>query len=528
MLATLLLVLPFCQDPAPVARAWQEYPEADALEYSFELRIDPRKPHLQGSVRYRFRAVEDLRAVRLDSVAGPDYRIRFFQSGELRAERSGDLLVVQLENPVPAGEEFEFRAELEGAPPDGFYFRDTRYGEPCAFTDHFSVRARGWFPCEDHPGDRARFSLQILAPEGFDVVCSGDVMQVSEDADDGVGVSHWPEAGWLAFEAAMATEMPTYMLGIAVAPYARVEEAGDERLVPHYVYSRDAARAKRGCVHHAAWMQLMEETFGPYDYSKYCVVQVPTRWGGMENAGNTWVMESLFDPPRFGIGTLAHEFAHQWFGDGVGYRDWQEVWLSEGFASYFGPWLDAATEGPPLARSMDQSRRRWLNAREGETLPIRWDGYGTPDESLNSNTYPKGAWVLHMLRGELGDAAFFEGLRSWYQANRGRAVDTVSLRKAMELRSGRDLRGFFAQWLDRPGCPELRLAWGADSVVVEQVQAGEPFDFLLPLQWTGADGRVRKQSFRVRERRLEIRLAGGPVKVPVVDPDVELLYRKAR
>jgi len=331
---------------------------------------------------------------------------------------------------------------------------------------------------------------------------------------------------------ACASELPTYLLAFAAGPWARVPESGDARLRPHFVYAQDVENARKSLVHHAEWMKRMESTFGPYPYASYCIAQVPTRWGGMENAGNTWVMESLFDRGAErggrsdgGVGTLAHEFAHQWFGDGVGYADWREVWLSEGFASYFGPWLDSQSGGPPLSESMRGEREQWLASAEGRTLPVRWRGFDNPDGALNANSYPKGAWVLHMLRKELGDEAFFAGLASYYRENVGRAVTTETLRAALEHESKRDLGAFFAQWLERPGCPELEFRWSADDVTVRQLQAGEPYDFLLPLRWTGGDGTMHERDARIRERETRIPLEGAPARDGVVDPKVELLYR---
>jgi len=522
MPVALLLVLVALQEPAPAPvgeTRWIDYPEADALEYAVELRVDPVGGHLEGRVDYRFRAVTELVELRLDLTdPGEDYRVEFLLDGQpLETRRQGDRLYLRLPEPVAPGQEIRFQARLEGRPPDGFYFFRTRYGEPCAFTDHFSVRARGWLPCEDHPADRARFRLRVAAPGSLEIACTGGMEEVREAA--------WVPPGWRGVEASSRMELPTYLLAVAVAPFARLEEEGDPRLVPHFVYRRDLPKARQALVHHAAWMRLMEARVGPYPFAKYCVVQIPTRWGGMENAGNTFIMERLLDRQRHGVGTLAHEFVHQWFGDGVGYARWRDVWLSEGFASYFGPWLDAATGGPPLARAMESLRRSWLRSQEGRSLPVLWGDYPKPDAVLNRNAYPKGAWVLHMLRVELGDEVFFAAMQRFYQENRGRSVTTAALRRACEAEAGRDLGPFFRQWLERPDCPRLRFTWAADRVVVEQVQEGEPFDFLLPLAWTGTDGTRHKRYFRVREREEEFALEGGPIRVPVVDPDVELLYR---
>jgi len=523
MAAWLLLVMPFFQGGVAV---FHGYPEADALEYDISLTLHPEARRLEGKVLYTFRAMEDLEAVRLDSLAGKDWQVSFSTTDgrPLRAERDGDLLRVRLPKKVPAGEKVQFEASLQGVPPDGLYFFKTRYGKPCVFTDHFPIRARGWLPSEDAPEDRALFHLSLTFPQGFDAIGSG-----REAAGEATGSGGNPAAeGMQTRTFATEVPLPTYLLAFAVSPFAELKEEGDARLIPHRVYRKDLPRARRGLIHHAEWLHIMEKTFGPYSYSRYCIVQVPTRWGGMENAGNTFVMEPIFDRERFGIPVLAHEFAHQWFGDAVGYRNWDEIWLSEGFASYLGPWLDSQTGGPTLEASMDGLRTQWLRAPEGRTLPVRWRTFSKPVEVLNSNAYPKGAWVLHMLRQEVGDKAFFKGLRAYYQANRNQAVTSVKLQGAVERASGQPLGWFFRQWLDRPGCPELAFQWKPDGVGVSQEQEGKPYRFPLTIAWTDAAGKSREKTVRIEKPVTDVPLENGPIRTPRIDPHVALLYRPAR
>jgi len=501
---------------------WKEYRETDALRYEIDLQIDPERHFLQGEIRYTFRALRTLTEIRLDSVYGGEWSIRFFQSRELTTRQLGDRITIRLDDEVAAGSEFTFRAELLGTPPDGLFFTENRYGRPCAFTDHFAARARGWLPSEDHPGDRAHFKLRLAIPPGYDAVCTGAI-RPTRDASR----SDWLPEGMAGWEGETVAELPTYLLAFAVAPYARIAERGDSRIIPHFIYEEDVELARASLTHHAAWMRRMEETFGTYPYAKYCVAQIPTRWGAMENAGNTWVSESLFDQDDGGVGTLAHEFAHQWFGDGVGYDDWYEVWLSEGFASYLGPWLHEGTGGPTLADSMAEARERWLGSPEGRTQAIRWLGYPNPDDALNANTYPKAAWVLHMLRAELGDEVFFRGVRNYYGSHRGSTARTADFRESMEKTSHRELAWFFEQWLDRPDCPELDFVWTDQGVIVTQVQHAAPFQFLLQLRWTAEDAWIHDESFRITERSTILKLDGAPISHPKIDPYVELLFRPA-
>jgi aminopeptidase N len=219
-----------------------------------------------------------------------------------------------------------------------------------------------------------------------------------------------------------------------------------------------------------------------------------------------------------------------WFGDGVGYARWEHAWLSEGFASYFGPWLHEQAGGLPLRTVMAGARQAWLRAGAARRRPILWQDYPFPDDLFMSsapNTYQKGAWVLHMLRDEVGDEAFFGGISAWYREHRGRPVLTDTLRAALEKSADRELGWFFAQWLERPNCPLLKATKTGTGVRIEQVQEEEPFTFPLTLAWKDAERRPQRARLRVSERRVEVPIAAGWTEL-TLDPDVVLLFEQRR
>ncbi|MEO6597424.1 MAG: M1 family aminopeptidase [Planctomycetota bacterium] len=507
------------QDLVPAPR-WTDLPTQDARHYAITLQVDLAGKRLLGEVQYTITAVEELATIQLDAQRSADWHVTFttYDGHDLPAVWQDDHVVLTLPTPAPKGSDVRFSAHLTGKPVDGFYFKDNRYGEGMAFTDHYSIRARGWLPCEDNPADRARFSLLLMYPEGDEAIGYGLPGKVPEGAQA-------PDGYRLVFLQS-ETEIPPYMFAIVVGPLARVPEAGDTRLIDHFVYRRDVDAAKVALVHDAEWLHTMETTFGPYAFGKYTTVQCPTRWGGFEAPGCVQLAENLFDGPDHGTGTLAHELVHMWFGDGVGYAEWREVWLSEGFASYFGPWLHAKAGGPSLQESLAQMRERWRKSFEGRTKTIRDDHFAHPDQALNSNTYPKGAWVLHMLRGELGDEVFFGALKAWYEAFRGRSVVTSDFVAAIERHSKRELGWFFAQWLDRVGCPELKVTAVDGALLVEQVQKGEPYTFWLRLR-TGAAGQQAEHRVRMDQAQQRVPIEGSLENVEL-DPQVELLFRVGR
>ncbi|MBC8328885.1 MAG: hypothetical protein H8E31_09080 [Planctomycetes bacterium] len=181
-----------------------------------------------------------------------------------------------------------------------------------------------------------------------------------------------------------------------------------------------------------------------------------------------------------------------------------------------------------MSGELDGIRRAWLRSAAGASRPVRWMDFDKPDDFFGSsaiNTYQKGAWVLHMLRGELGDAAFFAGLASYYRDHLGEALRTRDLVDALECSSGQELDWFFDQWLDRPGCPEIELIWGAEGLTVRQVQDQGLYRFWFRVRWSDSEGNSHSERFRIEEASTEIPLGPG-YRSPVADPDVELLYRK--
>jgi len=506
----------------PQAPVFRGYEAQDAIAYTIDLRVLSSGGY-EGSIAYHFRALEELQSIVLDAATGDAWKLQFLNAdGEAMEVEQNDFAIrVPLAQAVPAGGDVFFSVQFSGTPADGLYRSRNRYGATYLFTDHFASRARGWMPCEDSNADRAKFDLTLHVLPGWDAVGSGDWHELEAAAGAAPGAS---------FRGITASDIPPSLFAFAAGPFLRVVEQGDPRIQPHFVFPEDMERASIGLVHHSQWMASMEKTFGPYQYAKFTTVQIPTRWGGMEYPGNVWLAQNLFDYPDAGVGTLAHEFAHMWFGDGVGYAQWEDAWLSEGFASYFGPWLHEQVGGPSLQTTMEANRLRWMRSKLARETPVRWLDYRRPNDFFSrvaANTYQKGSWVLHMLRQEIGEDAFFAGIESYYQNNKGQAVVSSAFIQAMESAAERDLGWFFDQWLDRAGAPILELKEQNGSLVLRQTQVGEPFRFKLRLGWTDAAGQPTEGVFEITQRETTLPL-GNSTRDWKLDPRVELLFQRAR
>ena len=389
--------------------------------------------------------------------------------------------------------------EYFGTPDDGFVIRDNVHGDPVAFADNWPNRARYWLPSVDHPSDKATVAYTVHVPAGWQVIGNGalvgDPAPAAADAlGGGEGKTTWR---W-----ASEVPQPTYTMVVGAAGFA-VESLGRAACgnapaspdadgcidVSFWAYPEDAAFAREVFDRAPEMVDFFTETIGPYPFAKLANVQSATRFGGMENSSAIFYSERAIAAGRLGEGTVAHEVSHQWWGDSVTESDWTHLWLSEGFATYFGALFFEAADGVEDFRErMERSRRSFL--RSGVTaLPM------VPAEApenlfdlLNVNNYSKGGWVLHMLRGVVGDETFFRAMRAFYERHAFGTVLTDDLRQIFEEVSGRPLDWFFDQWVFQPGHPVLESEWemsgdGSEVVLtVRQTQSADWPTFRLPMR----------------------------------------------
>jgi aminopeptidase N len=301
--------------------------------------------------------------------------------------------------------------------------------------------------------------------------------------------------------------------------------------VTTWLFPESADKASASFRRAGAMVDYFSELIASFPYDKLAHVQSSTVFGGMENA-----TAIFYDDRRLANGSnieslVAHETAHQWFGDAVTEAAWPHLWLSEGFATYFGALFFEHADGEAVFRDMMEDSRRQIVASKRNDRPIvdstERDLFGL----INTNNYEKGAWVLHMLRGMLGDETFFDGIRRYYRGHEHGTALTVDLQRAMDAASGRKLDEFFDQWLFHPGYPRLRVSseWNSGqrtaTVVVEQVQSARWPTFRMPLtiELTTAGGLVRREvEVDERSERYTFALDFPPTDV-ALDPDGWLL-----
>jgi len=308
--------------------------------------------------------------------------------------------------------------------------------------------------------------------------------------------------------------------------------------ITFWVFPQDSASGARIFRRADRMVEYYSDRFGPFPYEKLAHVQSATRFGGMENVGAIFYSEAAIAQGRLDEGTVAHETAHQWFGDGVTEADWSHLWLSEGFATYFGmQFFEQADGRDAFQQRLAASRQGYFDSDVTDLAMV--DTTAVPDNNLfsllNANSYNKGGQVLHMLRGLVGDSAFFAGIRLYFQRNVNGTALTGDLRASLEETSRQDLSWFFQEWAYRPGYPVFRQAWRWDAatseavVTIEQVQKSTWPAFRMPIEFefATAAGSIRRKA-EVSGRRIELRfrLPSAPTGV-TLDPDGWVLKQLA-
>lgn len=445
-------------------------------------------------------------------------------------------LSVQLSPPAKQNDRLVVIVNYHGRPKDGLVLTADKAGRPSATGDNWPDRVHNWIPCLDHPSAKATVSFTVTAPARDAVVANGQLTSTLNNADQ--------TRTWTYRE---ARPIPPYCMVIAVGEYAQ-SEPQEKTVTPlaYYVPQTDRDYAVQGFSAAPFSLSLFSEKVAPYPYEKLALIVGATRFGGMENSSAIVFPSNLFDArpeaqplsSRFKIRrgieeVTAHEIAHQWFGDSVTESTWSDLWLSEGFATYFAGLFVERYEGREAFRDyMKRAAERYFDYERERSAPIHDTETEDLFKLLNPNNYQKGAWVLHMLRGLLGDASFFKGIRAYYLAHESGTASTEDLRAALEKASGRDLKEFFARWVYGSGHPRYEASWnwqqakGGRGVLViqlRQTQGGAPFLTPLPVEVTTAEG-ARRALIKPtgKEAALRMTLANRPTDVRL-DPDEVVL-----
>ena len=481
----------------------------DVMHIDLELRPDLEAEALHGICTTTVRALDEpVGRLVLDAV---DMQVAWVRRDgtDQPFTAAARTLEIRFEPAIAAGEEAVFAIEYRVVKPrHGLFFvkPDPQHPHKVAhcWTQSQDENARYWFPCLDYPHEKQTTSATIDVPRGLFALSNGELESRRDEGERTI------------FRYRQDVPHATYLMTMVAGPFEEVQQHGARVPVAYYVLPGRRADGERSFGKTPQMMRVFEERIGtPYPYARYGQIAVSDFiFGGMENtAATTQTDRTLHDATAaldFSSDPLvSHELAHQWFGDLLTCRDWSHAWLNEGFATFFEAVFREADLGYDeylydifgcVARYLDEDADRYRR-------PIVCNRFRDPIELFDRHLYEKGGAVLHMLRGELGEARFWRAIRRYVAENAQRNVETIDLIRAIEAATGRNLRGFFDQWVFRGGHPKLKVAYAYDAqrkaatITIDQEQRCDdrhpPFAFEVELALAPENGAERRMSVHV-------------------------------
>jgi aminopeptidase N len=497
LLSAVLLFSPRGGADEPYARS-RDY---DLRNVRTHLWIDIDQRRIRGEVSQSIFALrDDVSELKFDSV---DLKIQNVTVDGTVAKFSttANDLIVWLGRPAKRGEGHEVFIRYEGQPKKGIYFivPDKNYPQQPKeiWTQGEAEDTRYYIPIYDYPNDRTTSEMVLTVPRTWITISNGRLVGVNDEAD---GTKTWD---WKQSE-----PLSTYLVSAIAGEF--VEKQDSWRGIPiRYVVPRGQEyKIDSTFVRTKQMLDLYADKLGvPYPWAQYAQTSVDDFVeGGMENtSATTLAVRELVNPilapeERTGADTVeSHELAHQWFGDLVTCKDWANLWLNEGFATYFEHfWMEQHYGADDAAYEFWREQGQWFRQKAMYPVPIVNRNFDDSTQ-YEGNLYTKAGWVLKMLRKTLGDDDFLRGLRNYLETNRGQNVVTADLEKAIEQSTSINVDKFFHQWVYRAGAPEYQVSYTYDNVGrqlkldVNQTQKVEGlvelFDTPIAVEVTTASGR---------------------------------------
>ncbi len=528
-IVVMALVLVGSSVTAP-ADTYPKNPNLDVLHYRFELLLSDASDRISGvaTVQVRFLAdgVADfeldliggepgsptgMAVDAVEEVLGDGSRMLIGESpnepapagAPLDFSHAADRLLITLDSRARRSEIRRFRIHYGGTAATGLVIGDNMHGDRTFFSDNWPNKARNWLPTIDHPYEKATSEMVVTAPLHYRVISNGLLVEESDLAggplDAARAAAGMPAGDFRRTHWKQSVPIAPWLFVLGAAPFAvDYYDEYDGKSLQTWVYRQD----RDAGFYDFSWptkdvVQYYSDAIGPYSYEKLANVQSNSVGGGMEAAsaifyGDNSVTGERTDRWR---NVIIHEIAHQWWGNAVTENDWDHVWLSEGFATYFTLLYREYAYGRDdfLAGLSDSRRRIFEFYADNPDYRIVHDNLDDMSRVTNGMTYQKGAWFLHMLRGSIGEDRFWAGIREYYRLYRDGNASTDDFREVMEnsFEPTVDLTAFFEQWLYQGGLPHLRGGWSWDAesgelvVDLEQVEDdGYTFEMPIPIRIT--------------------------------------------
>ncbi|MDX5584160.1 MAG: M1 family aminopeptidase [Aureibaculum sp.] len=466
----------------------------DVTYHRFDWTVDPAVAFISGIVTTSFTAKDDLTTITFDLTDNMTVSAVTQNGNSISyTQNSNDELVIALSQTLLQGQSSTLKITYSGNPVSsgfGSFEQTAHNGSPVIWTLSEPYGAKGWWPCKQDLNDKIdEIDVYITAPQQYVSVSNG--LEISQTTNGGFKTTHFKHQ----------YPIPAYLIAIAVTNYSvyshEVANNGNPFDIVNYVYPEDLTYAQANTGVTVDIMNLYTQLFEEYPYANEKYGHAQFGWnGGMEHTTVSFM-------GGFSRGLIAHELAHQWFGNKITCGSWKDIWLNEGFATYLSGLTIENLDG-------DSNFKNWrINTVNSVTSSSSGAVYLSDSDTTSVNrifngrlSYNKGAMVLHMLRKKLGDAVFFQGMKN-YLSNPNLAFNyakTPDFISNMEAASGENLTEFFNDWIYNQGYPSYSIDWYQPQddqikITVNQTQSHASvsyFEAPLPIRinGTGVSGNV--------------------------------------
>lgn len=519
---------------APGGRKYAPDRDVDILHLSLDVVPDFARRTVAGKMTLKFKAIS--RAIRELALDAVDLEIRQLSASVAVQNHHllNDKLVITFAGVIPIGAEASVTVEYTAQPRLGLYFRTPEMGYPKGethlWTQGEAVEARHWYPCYDSPNEKFTSEVTCHVPPGMIVLSNGRKMSDEKDAE-GLTSTRWLQ------------EKPhaNYLIALAAGYFAKVEERYRDIPMAFYTTPSQVHLAPASFADTQASMAFFETEIGvPYPWAKYDQVAIADfHFGGMENTSMTILTDqTLFttnsENIRSSQGLVAHELAHQWFGDLVTCKDWSHLWLNEGFATYYSYLFDAHKNGQNHMLYDLYQAARGLVSRTEDTTPMVNRDYAQPDDmalAFGYLSYAKGAWILQMLRSQLGPELYRRCIKTYLERHQFGNVVTEDLNSVLEELSGRSFDRFFDLWVYRGGFPQVTVRYEWDEktklarLSLEQTQKSAPLELPIAVRFHTSAGPVtRDLLLKAKAEDFYFPLPEKP-RIVRIDPELAVLMK---
>jgi aminopeptidase N len=433
----------------------QKYPKqpADVVKYIIDIQVsdENNKIKVTENVHAQFSSTIDTFYLDLTNFNGNTGMnvTRVLEQGNVvsyfhRNNRLGILVVPPAKN-TPF---FDFQIEYEGIPADGLIIGKNKFNERTFFGDNWPQRAHHWFACIDHPSDKAYVRFKVTAPSHYQVIANGKHIESLPEETNPTITKH-------TFET--MKPIPTKVMVIGIAKFEIERNKYSKNLeTSTWVYPKDKTNGKKDFQLKDSILYFYENHIGNFPFEKLAHVQSTTMYGGMENASCIFYDENAIKGDGKINDLIAHEVVHQWFGNSASEKEWSDLWLSEGFATYLtNLYIEETLGKKAFNEQLIKDRKRVISFALKTLPPLKDTLTQNVQDLLNPNAYQKGSWILHMIREQIGKEQFWKVIQNYYKTYQYSNASSKDFFKVLEKTTEKDFNLFYKDWVTQPGHPIL-------------------------------------------------------------------------